>query len=202
MTSFKKFLAPLTAVALVAVMAVSLLGQQRTASATGEAAPVTLFTTRAPIQAAGLVETYTVGFRTAADGDILAGGTITTTWPAGFVIPAVPVCTVGANFVGAALTCATVGQVVTATLGVGTTVADATAVTFTIAGITNPATAQVFAVGAGPGIVTSGNTTAVASLVAMTIWTTTATKTPTSGTADGAGSVTVTFTSSAAAATG
>ncbi len=169
MTSFKKFLAPLTAVALVAVMAVSLIGQQRPAEATAEAAQVTNLTSTAPIQAIGLVETYTIGFTTSADGDIVTGGTITTTFPAGFTIPAAPTCTAATGFsAGATIACATVGQVITAT--VTGTVADATAVTFTIAGITNPATATVFAIGAGPSVVTSGSTTARPSLVALTIW--------------------------------
>ena len=206
MTSFKKFLAPLTAVALVAVMAVSLIGQQRTASATGEAAPVTLFTTRAPIQAAGLVETYTATFTSSASGNLGAAGTVTVVFPAGFTVPTNPTCTFPVGFAGATATCvgtpsATVPTVV-ATLTAGT-LAVRTTGSIAITGITNAAAATVFAAGTAAGsIATSADVTARGNGAAMTIWTTTATKTPTSGTADGAGSVTVTFTSSAAAATG
>ena len=168
MTSFKKFLAPLTAVALVAVMAVSLLSQQRPASANGEVAQVTAFTTTAPVQLAGLVETWTIGFTTSANGDLLTTNTIVTTFPAGFGLPPVPVCVAVTGFsVGATLACVGFNQVVTATLT--GTVADATAVTFTIAGITNP-TAQTFAIGLGPSVVTDGSTTFRPSLVALTIW--------------------------------
>lgn len=198
--TLKKMFAPLTAVALVAVVAVSLLGQQRRV----EAAAPTFTSLTAPVQAAGLVETWTASFSATGAGALVAGNTVTITFPTGFTIPATPTCSLGGAFGATLATCATAGQVVTVTLGTGSTLANSAAGTVLIQGITNPTSATTFAAGATAGtLATTADTPAGNNAAAISIWNTSATKSPTTSVqADGASTVTVTFTSSATANTG
>ena len=213
--TLKKIFAPLSAVVVVAMMAVSLLGQVRHAEA---ANAVTVFTLVAPVQAAGLTETYAVSITmtetVAAEGDLAGGDKFVITFPANFVLPAAPTAVAtGAGYAVAAactMTAATVGQVVTVTLAA----ADADCVVdtslngvanITLAGIQNPTTAANLALTAGTILIDrAGTDSATTNLTSvLSIWNTTATKTPTTNvSADGASTVQVTFTSSANANSG
>ena len=201
MTLIKKFAAPLTAVALVAVMAVSLLGQQRRA----EAGAITVVGFNAPVQAVGLTETWTVGFTTAVTVPI--GGTITVDFPQNFTTTNVTAASITGTSVGGAYTCASVvvttnGRIVCTTATFATGVGAATMI---IPGVTNP-TATTALTGAAAPTATAGFsvTTSVDTVdfdaTPPQVWNTAATKSPTTSVpADGASTVQVTFTPSGAA---
>jgi hypothetical protein len=84
--------------------------------------------------------TWTVGFTSSASGALVAGNTITVTFPSSFTIPATPTIGLSAAFTGSGTATATAAAgVVTITLTGTTALAASTAATLTIAGITNPA---------------------------------------------------------------
>jgi hypothetical protein len=95
-------------------------------------------------QAAGATgTTWTVGFTAGATGALVAGSTITVTFPSLFTIPAAPTVTLLTGFTGAGGATATAtGGVVTITLDGTEALADGAAATLSIAGITNPAAAS------------------------------------------------------------
>jgi putative cell wall-binding protein len=95
-------------------------------------------------QAAGATgTTWTVGFTSGASGALVAGNTITVTFPSLFTIPAAPTVTLLTGFTGAGGATATAAAgVVTITLNGTEALADGTAATLSIAGITNPAAAS------------------------------------------------------------
>ncbi len=201
MTLIKKFSASLLAVALVASMAIGLLGETRRAEAA-----ITLLDFTAPVQAAGLTETWTVGFTSSVV--IPASSTITVTFPTNFTTTGVTASGVtlgGAAFAGvgvASVNAATNGSIVITTTAVATTAAPS-AGTITIANIVNGPVATytgatTATATAGFALVASaGETTAVADATPPQLWNTTVTKSPTTSVqADGSSSVQLTFTTS------
>ncbi|MHB1208924.1 MAG: beta strand repeat-containing protein [Acidimicrobiales bacterium] len=139
-------------------MAMALLG---TATMAGAASPTAVsFTTVTPRAAAAA--TWTVNFTPATAVTAGSGGTVSVTFPTGFVIPTIPtITTTGTGFSGTctANTAATTGQTVLVTLNAacGLTVNPAV---MTIAGITNPAVGLYPA--AGFTVATSADTAAAA----------------------------------------
>ena len=146
-------------VTIAAIMAVAVLFTAPAQKAEADSAlTVAAVAFTAPTMMARVTETWTVAFT--LDGsnndDLASGDAVIVTFPAGFVIPAIPtVALTGAGWVGAGCidantTGATVGQVVTVTSG-GVCIFDdsgSTAANLTIAGITNPtAAASVAAAG-------------------------------------------------------
>ena len=88
---------------------------------------------------ANTLSTWTVGFTTSSSGALSAGGTISVTFPAGFVLPATPTITlIGTDF-GAACTASasTTGQTVLITLAGTCTLGNLRGALLTI-GVTNP----------------------------------------------------------------
>lgn len=194
MTLIKKFSTPLTAVALVAVMAIGLLGQTKKAEAV-----VSAVAYAAPLQAAGLTESWTVTYTT---GTAVAGsGTTTFEFPTNFntlnatvasftVFAATPCSTINTSTNGIIICTSTAGY---AAAGPGTVV---------FAGIVNP-TATTALTASATQSATAGYTVTtsaepeVAAAAAPQVFNTAATKNPTTSvTADGASTVAVTFTSS------
>ena len=147
---------PVTLAAIMAVAVLFTAPAQKAEANSALTSGVPVFS--APTQIAGKVETWTVTFTLdgSSDDDLASGDAVIVTFPAGFVIPAVPVVAltgagwVGAGCIDANTTGATVGQVVTVTSG-GVCIFDdsnSTAANLTIAGITNPtAAASVAAAG-------------------------------------------------------
>src|SRR5580658_3800103 len=84
--------------------------------------------------------TWTVGPTSSACGALVAGNTITVTFPSSFTIPATPIIALLTGFTGSGGATATAtGGVVTITLNGTEALAASTAATLSIAGITNPA---------------------------------------------------------------
>ncbi len=129
MSIFKKFAAPLLAVALVAVMGVSLLSNTRHAEAAVTAGAVT-----STSLVAGATATYTFNFTGSATTNLTS---LQVTFPTLFTVPASPVVTVtGAGTACTVISAVSAGGVV----GVGITgVCNPTAAVVTVAGVVNPA---------------------------------------------------------------
>jgi putative cell wall-binding protein len=87
--------------------------------------------------------TWTVGFTSGAAGALVAGNTITVTFPSSFTVPATPTVALLTGFSGTGGATATAASgVVTVTLNGSEALADSTSATLSIAGITNPAAAS------------------------------------------------------------
>ena len=201
MTSIKKFSAPLLAVALVATMAVSLLGQTRKAEAVISAVGFA-----APVQAVGLTETWTVSFTTGAT--VAIGGTVTVKFPTNFTTTGVTASSITTTGFGGA-TCSSVNVATNGTIicTVATSATGAAAGTMVIPGIVNPTvntamTASTTQSATAGFTVTTSAEAEVAAGTAPQVWNTTVTKSPTTSVpADGSSTVQLTFTTSGAAAT-
>ena len=175
---------------------------------TAEAAITVAPTFTAPLQAAGLTETWVVSYT--SDTTLAAGGVINVKFPTSFGISAVTTAKVTLG--GALFTGVTDGAVavnpVTGVIAITTATATTTAGigTITITGIVNPTATTTLTAGTGTATATQGftvqttGTTAdaeVAAAAAPQIFSTAATKSPTTSVqADGASTVAVTFTTS------
>lgn len=188
MTHFKNFAWYGSFVALAAVLAVTLLvtGPAKVAHAT----PVTAVAPTAPIHAAGLTETWTVGYTASAVTGITTGAV---TFPAGFVVPQGTIA--GATATGAGAACTTVvatgaAQVVSFTM---TSCAQAVAATnnFTIPGVKNPT-----ATGATANFNVVTSVDADGATATAVIWGATVTRSPASIPADGASNSLISITPS------
>ncbi|TAJ21607.1 MAG: hypothetical protein EPO65_01035 [Dehalococcoidia bacterium] len=191
----KKIFAPLTVVALVAVMAVSLLGQQRRA----EAGAITAVNFQAPVQATGLTETWTVSFTTAVTVPATTG-TITIDFPQNFTTTNVTAANITLSWGGTPTVVSTTnGRLVITN---GATASGAAAVSVTVANVTNPTTNTALTGAAAPTATAGFSVTTSVDTVDFDatppqIWNTAATKSPTTSVpADGASTVLVTFTPS------
>ena len=200
-------------VALAAMMAVALLlaGPAEKAEA---ASSITGGTWTAPLQLAGLTETYTIAATAtetvAAEGDLAAGDTLTVTFPAGFTPPSDggTFTPTGAGWATCGGTTATAAQVVTITLtdSGGTCAVDTSAggvIDFTLSGVKNDGAGTKAAAGFTLGITSVASPTDPAGVAAsadVEIVGLTLSGAPTSIPADGASNTLISITPSAAAA--
>lgn len=210
MTQIKKFAWSATSVALAALMAVTMLvAVPQTAEAADNDATCTGLAFSAPVQAAGLTETWTLTctFTDADTNDgIAAGETITVTFPSNFTVPSSPTVTIndGAAILATSTATGSNGVVTITTAGAGD-VANTETLTITVAGVKNPA-AGAYTANATQST-TAGFSISHAEMAATQvaaagegIWDLNLTKSPSSVAADGASTVTVTMTASNAAA--
>src|SRR5439155_1328280 len=110
------------------------------------AASPTNVTFTAPLQTAGAVETWTVGFKTTSGGALAAGDDVTVNFDNHFTVPASPTLTLTSGFSHCSPTSITttgsnheIVNFVLANSGGTCGLAASTSATLTVAGVTNPA---------------------------------------------------------------